>query len=101
MPSEAPSRNAIAFAYVKAATPSTPGWDASFAASVSPFGTPAVFSPSSTTCASVPEMRDCTSLSNPFMTASTVSSAVTPTATPAMEMPVSSVMKPVLGRLRR
>ena len=47
------------------------------------------------TWASVPAIRLWISFSKPFMTASTVSSAVTPTATPAIEMPVSRVMNPL------
>ena len=46
-------------------------------------------------------MRVCTSFSKPFITASTVSSAVTPTATPPTEMPVSRVMNPLCRRVRR
>jgi len=46
-------------------------------------------------------MRVCTSFSKPFITASTVRSAVTPTATPPIEIPVRSEMKPVWRRVRR
>ena len=56
--------------------------------------TPAAFSPRITTCASVPAMRVWTSLSKPFITAITVSSDVTPTATPPIEIPVRSEMNP-------
>jgi hypothetical protein len=46
-------------------------------------------------------MRDWTSFSKPFITASTVSSAVTPSATPATEIPVRSVMNPLWRLVRR
>src|SRR5689334_20932192 len=59
---------------------------------------PSVVAPSSTTWASVPAMRDWTSPSKPFITASTTSSAVTPTATPATLIPVSRRTNPVRGR---
>jgi hypothetical protein len=100
-PSESPSWNTIALAYVNAEAPTTCGSRASFAASASPSSMPSVVAPSSTTCASVPAMRDCTSPSKPFITASTTSSAVTPTATPATLMPVRSRTNPVRGRALR
>ena len=86
---------------MKGATPSTPGARRTFATSGPASGIPATVSPNSTTCASVPAMRLWISFSKPFITASTVSSAVTPSATPPIEMPVSSVMKPLCRRVRR
>ena len=46
-------------------------------------------------------MRDWISFSNPFITASTVSSTETPTATPATEKAVRRVMNALCRRVRR
>ena len=56
---------------------------------------------SSRTWAFVPAMRARTSFSKPFITAGTTISAATPIVTPTIEIQASSVMKPVVRRVRR